>query len=446
MSGENRLILPTRRTILKGAAGTAALGLAAPFPMPALAQGAPLKVGFMLPYTGTFAKLGKFIDEAFRLKVEQQGGKLGGRQVAFVQVDDESKPEAATDNMNRLVGREKVDVVVGTVHSGVAMAMVKVARDTNTLLIIPNAGANEATGPVCAPNIFRTSFSNWQPAFPMGKVMADAGHKNVVTITWRYAAGAADGRRPSRRASPRRAAAGRSSRSSTCRSRRSSSSRSSPASRTLRPDAVFSFFAGGGAVKFVKDYAAAGLKDKIPLYGTGFLTDGTIEAQGEAANGIKTTLHYADNLDNPANKAFLEAFKKKTGLDGDVYAVQGYDSAALLDIGLAAVGGDAGARDKMIAAMEGAKIDSPRGPISFSKAHNVGAEHLSARGAQRPQRIRLGRARQISPTPPAAAACRLAYGHPAARVIPEAVEAAYPGPTAARSPWIPGSRLRRAPG
>ncbi|HKH34253.1 MAG TPA: ABC transporter substrate-binding protein, partial [Beijerinckiaceae bacterium] len=72
-----------------------------------------------------------------------------------------------------------------------------------------------------------------------------------------------------------------------------------------------------------------------------------------------------------ANKAFLEAFKKKTNLDGDVYAVQGYDAAALLDIGLAAVGGDNAARDKMIAAMESAKIDGPRGPISFSKAHNV---------------------------------------------------------------------------
>ena len=79
MSGDQRLVLPTRRTILKGATGAAALGLVSPFPMPALAQGAPLKVGFMLPYTGTFAKLGKFIDDAFRLKVEQNGGKLGGR-------------------------------------------------------------------------------------------------------------------------------------------------------------------------------------------------------------------------------------------------------------------------------------------------------------------------------------------------------------------------------
>src|ERR687898_507937 len=293
MNGDSRLILPTRRTILKGATGAAALGLVSPFP--AIAQGAPLKVGFMLPYTGTFAKLGKFIDEAFRLHVEQKGGKLGGRAVTFVQVDDESKPEAATDNMNRLVGREKVDVVVGTVHSGVAMAMVKVARDTNTLLIIPNAGANEATGPACAPNIFRTSFSNWQPAFPMGEVMADAGHKNIVTITWRYAAG-----------------------QQMVESFKENFAQTGSGGKiveelylpfpevefqslitriaTLRPDAVFSFFAGGGAVKFVKDYAAAGLT---------------------------------------------------------------------------AVGGDAGARDKMIAAMEGAKIDSPRGPISFSKSHNV---------------------------------------------------------------------------
>ena len=136
--------------------------------------------------------------------------------------------------MNRLVERDKVDVVVGTVHSGVAMAMVKVARDTNTLLIIPNAGANEATGPACAPNIFRTSFSNWQPGFPMGKVMANAGHKNIVTITWRYAAGQqmVDSFKEN---FAQAGGGGRSSRSSTCRSRRSSSRRSSPRSARCSP-------------------------------------------------------------------------------------------------------------------------------------------------------------------------------------------------------------------
>jgi branched-chain amino acid transport system substrate-binding protein len=365
----HRILVPglTRRGLLTGAAGAATLVAVPQLRSPAIAQKAPLKVGLMLPYTGTFAKLGTFIDNGFRLYVEQKGGKLGGREITFVQVDDESKPEAGTDNMNRLVGREKVDVVVGTVHSGVAMAMVKVARDNNTLLIIPNAGANDATGPQCAPNIFRTSFSNWQPSFPMGKVMADAGHKNVATITWRYAAGAesiasftesftkAGGKIVEDLALPFPEVEFQALLTRIA---------------TLKPDAVFSFFAGGGAVKFVKDYAAAGLNKTIPLYGSGFLTDGTLEAQGEAANGMKTTLHYADGLDNPANKAFLAAFKAKTKQDGDIYAVQGFDSAALLDIGLSAVGGDDKARDKLVEAMAKAKIDSPRGPLSFNKAHN----------------------------------------------------------------------------
>lgn len=357
----------TRRTLLTSAAGAATFAAAPRLFTPAIAQNAPLKVGMMLPYSGTYAKLGTFIDNGFKLYVDQKGGKLGGRTVEFVQVDDESKPEAATDNMNRIVSREKADVVIGTVHSGVAMAMVKVARDTNTLMIIPNAGANDATGALCSPNVFRTSFSNWQTCYPAGKVLFDAGVKNVTTVTWRYTAGAE--------------MIGAFNENFTKLGGKVVADLTVPFPEVEfqaliaqiasdKPDAVFSFFAGGGAVKFVKDYAAAGLNKTIPLYGAGFLTDGTIAAQGEAANGIKTTLHYADNLDSPANVAFLKAFKAKTNSDGDIYAVQGYDAAALLDIGLTAVKGDDKARDAMVAAMGNAKIDSPRGPLSFNKAHN----------------------------------------------------------------------------
>ncbi len=357
----------TRRTLLTSAAGAATFAAAPRLFTPAIAQGAPLKVGMMLPYSGTYAKLGTFIDSGFKLYVEQKGGKLGGRTIEFVQVDDESKPEAATDNMNRIVSRDKADVVVGTVHSGVAMAMVKVARDTNTLMIIPNAGANDATGALCSPNVFRTSFSNWQTCYPAGKVLFDAGIKNVATVTWRYTAGA---EMISAFTENFTKLGGKVVADLTVPFPEVEFQALIAQIASQKPDAVFSFFAGGGAVKFVKDYAAAGLNKTIPLYGAGFLTDGTIAAQGEAANGIKTTLHYADNLDNPANVAFLKAFKAKTSNDGDIYAVQGYDAAALLDIGLSAVKGDDKARDAMVAAMGNAKIDSPRGPLSFNKAHN----------------------------------------------------------------------------
>ncbi|MES8781237.1 ABC transporter substrate-binding protein, partial [Cutibacterium acnes] len=150
--------------------GAAALGLA--LHGAAFAQD-KIKVGLMLPYTGTYAALGTAIENGFRLYVQEQGGKLAGKDIEYFKVDDESDPAKAPENANKLVKRDQVDVLIGTVHSGVAMGMAKVAKDNNTLLIVPNAGADAITGPLCAPNIFRTSFSNWQPAYAMGLVAAE---------------------------------------------------------------------------------------------------------------------------------------------------------------------------------------------------------------------------------------------------------------------------------
>jgi branched-chain amino acid transport system substrate-binding protein len=133
---------------------------------------------------------------------------------------------------------------------------------------------------------------------------------------------------------------------------------------------VYAFYAGGGAVKFVKDYAAAGLNKTIPLYGPGFLTDGTLEAQGDAAQGMLTTLHYADGLNTPRDTSFRTAYASKFKLQPDVYAVQGYDAAQMLAIGMNAVKDDLGKKAEFASAIEKAKIDSPRGTFSISKSHN----------------------------------------------------------------------------
>ena len=326
-----------------------------------------IKVGFMLPYTGTYAALGNAIENGFRLYVQEQGGKLGGRELEYFKVDDESEPSKAVDNINKLIKRDNVDVVVGTVHSGVVMAMAKVAKDTNTLLVIPNAGARAVTGPMCAPNIFRSSFSNWQPGYAMGKVAGEKGAKKVVTITWKYAAGdeSVQGFKDGLKGS-----GGEVVKDLTLPFPNVEFQALLTEIAATKPDAVYAFFAGGGAVKFVKDYAAAGLNKTIPLYGPGFLTDGTLEAQGEAAQGLLTTLHYADGLTNPKDKAFRADYAKAYKAEPDVYAVQGYDAAQLLGAGLAAVGGDVAKRDALVAAMEKARIDSPRGTFTLSKAHD----------------------------------------------------------------------------
>jgi branched-chain amino acid transport system substrate-binding protein len=333
----------------------------------ALAQAPKLRVGLMLPYTGTYAQLGVAITNGFKLAINERGGKPGGREIEYFTVDDEAEPSKAPENTNKLVQRDKVDVLVGTVHSGVQMGMVKIAKETNTLMIIPNAGLDAATGALCARNIFRTSFSNWQPSYPMGKVLADRGVRNVVSLAWKYGAGEeaiagfTEGFIK---------AGGKSVRGLWIPFPNVEFQALLTEIASIKPDAVFVFFAGAGAAKFIKDYAAAGLRKAIPLFGSGFLTDGVLDAVDNAAEGLETTLHYADGLKIKRDQLFRAAYSKAYKSNPDVYAVQGYDAGLLLAAGLDAVKGDIGKKTAMIAAMERAKIDSPRGAWTMSKAHN----------------------------------------------------------------------------
>ena len=309
-----------------------------------------LKVGFMLPFSGTYAALGTAIENGFRMQVAEQGGKLGGREIEYFKVDDESDPSKATDNVNRLIKRDKVDVIVGTVHSGVAMAMAKAAKESGTVLIVPNAGADAVTGPMCAPNIFRSSFSNWQPAYAMGEVAAKKeGKKNAMTLTWKYAAGeeSVNGFKEGFEKN-----GGKVTKQLTLPFPNMEFQALLTEIAAAKPDAVYSFFAGAGAVKFVKDYHASGLSKTIPLYGPGFLTDGTLEAQGESAQGMLTTLHYADELGTERDKTFRTNYAKGYKMMPDVYAVQGYDAAQMLAVGLKAAGGDINKKDVFRTAIE----------------------------------------------------------------------------------------------
>jgi len=357
---------PSNRRRFLQSLGTLAVGSAVPAG-PLFAQQPKIKVGMMLPYTGTFAALGTSITNAFKLAIAERGGKLGGREIEYYTVDDESDPAKAPENTNRLVQRDKVDVIVGTVHSGVLMGMVKVVRESGTLLVCPNAGAGDATGAACSPNFFRTSFSNWQTTYPLGKVLKDKGYKTAIFITWNYAAGK-EMLEGFKEAFEKQG--GKLVRELLLPFPQVEFQALLTEAAAIRPDAVVAFFAGGGAAKFLRDYAAAGLKGRIPLFGSGFLTDGVLEAVGDAAQGVETTLHYGDGLSITANNAFRVAYVRAYGTAPDVYAVQGYDAALLLSQGLDAVKGDVSRKKELIAAMEKARIDSPRGVWTMSKAHN----------------------------------------------------------------------------
>jgi branched-chain amino acid transport system substrate-binding protein len=282
-------IRPTRRGLLQGAAATAA---ASTVPTGwAIAQAQPLKLGLMLPYSGTFAKLGENITFAVELLIAEKGGKLGGREIEIIKLDDESKPENAPQNADRLVKRDQVDVLIGTVHSGVQMGIHKVVRESGTLTIVPNAGANAVTRALCAKNVFRTSFTNWQPAYGMGLALGAKGVKKAAWITWDYAAGseAGEGFREGLAKS-----GGEVVKTLTLKFPDTNFQPLLAQVPELGVEAVGVFFAGGGAIQFVKEYKAAGIQ--VPLCGSGFLTEGVLGPQGAAAEGIETALHYGDGL------------------------------------------------------------------------------------------------------------------------------------------------------
>ncbi len=356
-----------RRRILTLAGAVGASTAAAPFVRPSWAQTSGLKVGLLLPYSGTYAPLGEAITRAMELYVQQQGGKIAGRDITFVKVDDESAPPKATELTTKLISGEKVDVLMGTVHSGVAMAMVKIAREDGLPTLVPNAGADAITRAMCAKNVFRTSFGNSQVGNATGLAMVKAGIKKVVTVTWKYAAGEESvvGFKKAFTAG-----GGEILKDITLPFPDVEFQSILAEIASLKPDAVYSFFAGGGALKFIKDYAGAKLNEKIPLWGPGFLTDGVEKAAGPAGDGVKTVLHYAEGLDNPENRKFTADFVEAYKTRPDVYAVQGWDAMQLLRIGLDAVGGDVKNRPQLFSAMASASFRSPRGPFKLGTSHN----------------------------------------------------------------------------
>ena len=330
-------------------------------------DGEPVKLGLMLPYTGTYTALGEAITNGLKLAIEQNIGQLGGREVEYVQLDSEANPSKAPQNMSRLVNSDEVDVVIGPVHSGVAMGMLRVAKQTGAITIIPNAGLGAATNELCMPNVFRTSHNMWQDSYPMGKVAYDRGHREMVTITWDYAGGKEDiaafeeafteagGEIIEQILVPFPSTEFQSYLTQIA---------------SLNPDAVYTFFAGGGGVSFVRDYAAAGLKENIPLLGSGFMTEGNLAALGGAGEGVLTTLHYAETLESEENQSFVAAYQEAYGEMPDAYAVHGYDTGAMLIQALDAVEGDSTDRDALIDALAAVELQSPRGSLRFSKSHH----------------------------------------------------------------------------
>jgi branched-chain amino acid transport system substrate-binding protein len=300
---------------------------------------------------------------AWDLWLELHQNKLGNYTVTTVTADEGEGPQTGVPAVQKLLQSDNVDVLVGIVNSSTALGVKDMVNEAKKVLVISNAGAGAITGSSRSPYIWRTSFTNAQVAAAMGKYLAGTG-KTAYAIAPDYAAGA-------------EAIAGFTSAFTAAGGHVLGQSKPAFGTtsdyqpfisqiRASAAQATFAFFAGAEAVSFVKQYAQFGLASQTPLFGSGFLTEGgVLTAQGDAAIGVETALHYSTELDNQANRDFKAAYLSKYGKLPTVYAVQTWDAANVLDRALRKSAGLSG--DAISAALGnlGAIDDSPRGSWSF---------------------------------------------------------------------------------
>jgi branched-chain amino acid transport system substrate-binding protein len=326
---------------------------------PAAAQD-KIKIGVIVTLSGPAAALGQQVRDGFALAVKDLGGKMGGKDVEVVVVDDELKPDAAVTKVKGLLERDKVDFVVGPIFSNILQAIHKPVIDTKTFLISPNAGPSSYAGKECSPFFYVTSYQNDQVHEILGKVAQDRGYKRVYLLVPNYQAGRDSvagfkldykGEIVEESYMPL----------GTLDFQPELSKISSQ-----KPDAVFTFMPGGMGVNLVKQYRQAGLANSIPVLSAFTVDESTLPAQQDAAVGMFGGADWAPNLDNPRSKKFVASFEAAYGGVPGTYAMQGYDTAILIDSAVKAVKGDLNDKDAVAAALKKADFTSLRGGFKFN--------------------------------------------------------------------------------
>jgi branched-chain amino acid transport system substrate-binding protein len=327
--------------------------------------GGTVRVGLVIPQAGVYTPLGVDMQNGWNLWLDQHDDKMGDYTVETVTADEGEGPDTGVPAIQRLLSEGDVDALVGIVNSATALGVAEQVTEAETPLLVANAGAGPITKDAGSPYVWRTSFTNAQIAAAMGEHLAEEGVGPVYVMAPDYAAG-------------QEVVAGF--------VKAFEAGGGTVAGQALTPfgttqdfqpflsgaqasgaKAVFAFYAGGEAVSFVKQYADFGLKQTLPLYGSGFLTEGgVLAAQGDAAIGVQTALHYSTEIDNDSNKEFVAAYQEAYDALPTVYAVQAYDAANVLARALeesSDLGGQAitDALDGL-----GSIEDSPRGPWSFN--------------------------------------------------------------------------------
>lgn len=330
------------------------------------AQG-PVRIGFIYPDSGPFTQLGTEMRDGFQLYWSQVGSRAGGRPVEVLPENKGSnKADEGLTKARKLVERDRVHVLAGIVATPVALALRSYVIDQKVPLIITNAGSNAITQKLRSEYIFRSSFSNSDGSHPLGEWAYKQGYRRAVIMVTDFTAGyeyiggfartftEAGGRIVQEIYAPLGTAD------------------FAPYLTQVRTDAdvVAAIFFGADAVRFVKQYAEFGLKQRLPLIGRALTLEDLLPAQGDAAEGVVTAFHWSAALDTPENKRFVEAYMAKHRRTPSPLTEQGYLGAMMIARALETVKGNVENQEAFLAALRAFEGDAPRGRVKLDAYQN----------------------------------------------------------------------------
>ncbi|GHC54456.1 ABC transporter substrate-binding protein [Alcaligenes pakistanensis] len=319
------------------------------------------KVGLLTTLSGPGAAIGAEIRDGFELGLNHSGGKLGGVDVALTVLDDQQKPMEGRQAVDRLVKRDKVDVITGMAFSNVLLPVMPTILNSDTVYISANTGPADYAGERCHPNFFSVSWQNEDIPAAMGKYVTDQAHKKVYLIAPNYPGGreSIEGFK--------RLFKGEIADEVYVKVGQMDYAAELAQMRASGADAVFFFLPGGMGVSFIKQLINSGLSSQLAVYTPGFSADqDTIAAIGESMKGMANAAQWSPDLDNAVNKRFVADFEKTYGRLPSMYASQGYDAALLLDGALKADPKAATDREALRKALRSAPFESVRGAFAFN--------------------------------------------------------------------------------
>lgn len=333
-------------------------------------SGGTIKIGVLLPDSGVYASLGKHLHKGMELYFDSIDWKIGSKKIEIIKEDSEADPQVALRKARKLIDQDKVDILTGTVSTAVAYAIRDEVDKKKIPFLVSHAGGNDLTRSKRSDYIWRSSFSSWQ----IGNSLGEWAFHNVGKTMYIAAADYAFGREVSEAFKEAYTAAGGKIVGEVYPPLGNNDYSSYLTTiKNAKAEAVYAFFAGSDAVRFVQQYDQFGLKEDKKLIGSGWLVSEDVrKSQGNAGVGTISSIFWDYSIKTEENRQFKEAFEKKYNERPTIEALEGYDAAKIIAEALTTLDGDASDPDKVVEAISNVEFISPRGPIKFDKeTHHV---------------------------------------------------------------------------